>query len=277
MQTKTIWDVLLSVDRRILYLLLFLTISAFLLLPLRLPATITSPARAVYDTIEALQPGDMVMISSNWSASTIAENGPQLEALLTHLMRKQVHFTIMSNEAQARNLSRRIAETVAERNGYVYGQQWAHLGFYTNLVAAIKGMANNLTEAAKQDVKGTPIKDIPVLQNINSLKDYKLVIDVTPSGTMPAWISYRPPNLKVAYFPTSVMAAEGYTYLDSGQLVGMVTGAKGAQEYETMLDIQGLGGPFANAISFSHVLILIFIALGNIALFMSRRAQGGSV
>jgi len=277
MQTKTIWDVLLSVDRRILYLLLFVTISAFLLLPLRLPATITSPARAVYDTIEALQPGDMVMISSNWSASTIAENGPQLEALLTHLMRKQVHFTMMSNEAQARNLSRRIAETVAERNGYVYGQQWAHLGFYTNLVAAIKGMANNLTEAAKQDVKGTPIKDIPVLQNINSLKDYKLVIDVTPSGTMPAWISYRPPNLKVAYFPTSVMAAEGYTYLDSGQLVGMVTGAKGAQEYETMLDIQGLGGPFANAISFSHVLILVFIALGNIALFMSRRAQGGNV
>jgi hypothetical protein len=50
----------------------------------------------------------------------------------------------------------------------------------------------------------------------------------------------------------------------------MITGAKGAQEYEQLLGIKGLGAPFANTISFSHLLIIFFILLGNFAMLMNR-------
>lgn len=275
MQTRplTLWERMLAIDRRWLYLTLFVSIIVFLLLPVRLTAVISPPVRKFYDAIERLQPGDIVMVSSNWSASTIAENQPQLEAVLRHLMRKKVRFTLMSVEAQSRDISLRLANRLTKEYGYKYGKDWAHFGFYTDLIVAIKGMTNDLPATVKQDVKGTPASQLEVLKGVKSLKDYKMVIDVTPSGTIPYWISYRPKNLIVLYCPTSVMAAEAYTFLDSGQIEGMITGAKGAQEYEQLLGIVGLGTRFINGIQFSHVLIILTILLGNLALFMQRLSR----
>lgn len=270
MQPQTIWQRMLGIDRRWLYAVLFVNIVVFLLSPVRLKAPISPPVQKFYDEIESLKPGDLVMISSNWSASTLAENQPQLEAVLKHLMRKGVHFTFISIEAQSRDISLRLAKRLTEEAGYEYGKQWAHFGFVPNLIVAIKGMVNDLPATIKQDVTGTPIQQLPVTKGVKSLKDYKMVIDITPSGTVPIWISYSPKEVRILYCPTSVMAAEAYTYLDSGQVKGMITGAKGAQEYEQLLGITGLGAPFANAISFSHVLIIFFILLGNFALLMQR-------
>lgn len=273
MQTRppTFWDHMLAIDRRILYLLLFVNIVAFLLLPIRLPAVVSPPVKKFYDEIEKLQPGDLVMISSNWSASTIAENQPQLEAVIRHLMRKKLRFTIISVEAQARDLSNRLAMRLTLEGDYEYGRDWAHFGFVTSLTTAIKGMVNDLPGTIQRDVRGNPVSTLPLLKGIRSLRQYKMVIDVTPSGTLPFWISYAPRETVILYCPTSVMAAEAYTFLDSGQIKGMVTGAKGSHEYEHLLGIVGLGTRFMNAISFSHVLIILFIFLGNLALFMSRR------
>ncbi|MFQ3610259.1 MAG: hypothetical protein SNJ72_02090 [Fimbriimonadales bacterium] len=273
MQPQTIWQKMLTIDRRLLYALLFVNIILFLLVPVRMPASISPPVQKFYDTMESLQPGDLVMVSSNWSASTLAENQPQLEAVLKHLMRKRVRFTLISIEAQSRDISYRLAERVTKAEGYEYGRDWVHFGFVPNLTVAIKGMVTDLPNTIKQDVRGMSITNIPMLEGITSLRQYKLVVDVTPSGTLPVWISYAPKEVKILYCPTSVMAAEAYTYLDSGQIKGMITGAKGAQEYEQLLGIVGLASRFTNAISFSHVLIITFILLGNMAMFMNRLAE----
>jgi hypothetical protein len=263
------------IDRRILYLILFINIILFLLIPVKVPTVTSPPVRKFYDTIEQLKPGDLVMVSSNWSAGTIGENLPQLEAVIRHLMRKKVRFTIISIEPQARDISYRFVSRFTREGGYEYGKDWAHFGFIPSLVVGIKGMVKDLPATIKQDIRGTPISQLPVMQGVKTLADYKMVIDITPSGTVPAWIAYRPKNLIVLFCPTSVMAAEAYTFLDSGQVAGMLTGAIGAQEYEQLLQKKGLGTTFGNAISFSHALIIFFIILGNLALFMSRRAQGG--
>lgn len=275
MENRTIWQQMLMIDRRILYLILFVNMIVFLLLPVKVPTVTSPPVRKFYDTVEQLQPGDMVMVSSNWSAGTIGENLPQLEAVIRHLMRKRARFTIISIEPQSRDISLRFARRFTKEGGYKYGEDWAHFGFVPNLVVAIKGMVKDLPATIKQDVEGNPIDKLPVMRGIKTLADYKMVIDITPSGTVAAWISYRPKNLIVLFCPTSVMAAEAYTFLDSGQVAGMLTGAIGAQEYEQLLQVEGLGTPFAKAISFSHALIILFIILGNIALFMSRRTRGG--
>ncbi|MEN3001597.1 MAG: hypothetical protein ABDI19_07120 [Armatimonadota bacterium] len=275
MENRTIWQQMLMIDRRILYLILFVNMILFLLLPVKVPTVTSPPVRKFYDTVEQLQPGDMVMVSSNWSAGTIGENLPQLEAVIRHLMRKRARFTIISVEPQSRDISLRFARRFTKEGGYKYGEDWAHFGFVPNLVVAIKGMVKDLPATIKQDVDGKPIDKLPVMRGIKTLADYKMVIDITPAGTVAAWISYRPKDLIVLFCPTSVMAAEAYTFLDSGQVAGMLTGAIGAQEYEQLLQVEGLGTPFAKAISFSHALIILFIILGNIALFMSRRTRGG--
>ncbi len=274
MQTRSdIWQKLLSIDRRILYLLLFVNIVVFLLAPIKMPTPISPPVQSFYNAIEKLQPGDMVMVSSNWSASTFAENQPQLEAVLRHLIRKQARFSIMSIDPQARDISFRLAERVTKQENYEYGKQWAHIGYVPNLNAAIKGMVADFFNTVKEDVRGTPARQLPLFEGIRSLRDYKLIVDVTPSGTVPSWISFAPKEVGILYCPTSVMAAEAFTFLDSGQIKGMLGGAKGAREYEQLLGMVGLATRLMNAVSFSHVLIIFFILLGNFALLMQRLSQ----
>jgi hypothetical protein len=273
MEARSIWERMMQIDRRILYAILAVNIIAALMARVAIEPDIPPPVKRFYDTIEALQPGDMVMVSSTWSAGTLAENQPQFEAVLKHLMRKRVRFTIISFAPPARDISHRLARRLTEDFGYVEGKDWAHFGYAPDIIIAVKGMSEDIVQAIRQDVRRVPIAELEVMKGVKSLKDYKLVVDVTPSDTLTYWISYRPPNLKILYCPTSVMAAEAYTFLDSGQILGMITGAKGAYEYERLLGIVGLGTRFINAIQFSHVLIIFFILLGNFAMFMQRRAS----
>lgn len=273
MERQTVWHRMMTIDRRLLYLVLLITIITALILTVNISPEVTPAVRSFYETIEALQPGDMVMVSSNWSAGTIAENRPQFEAVLRHLMRKRLRFTIVSFTPPARDMSLRLARQIAKENNYVEGKDWAHFGYLPDIIIAIKGMAEDVPDTIRQDVRRVPVQQLEVMRGIRSLKDYKLVVDITPSDTLGAWISYRPPNLNILYCPTSVMAAEAYTFLDSKQILGMVTGAKGAHEYESLLNLVGLGTRFINAIQFSHVLIIFFILLGNFAMFMQRRAS----
>jgi len=273
MEARSIWERMMQIDRRILYVILAVNIVAALMAGVAIEPDIPPPVKRFYDTIEALQPGDMVMVSSTWSAGTLAENQPQFEAVLKHLMRKRVRFTIISFAPPARDISHRLARRLTEDFGYVEGKDWAHFGYMPDITIAIKGMSEDIVQTIRQDVRRVPIAELEVMKGVKSLKDYKLVVDVTPSDTLTYWISYRPPNLKILYCPTSVMAAEAYTFLDSGQILGMITGAKGAYEYERLLGIVGLGTRFINAIQFSHVLIIVFILLGNFAMFMHRRTS----
>jgi hypothetical protein len=273
MEARSIWERMMQIDRRILYAILAVNIVAALMARVAIEPDIPPPVKRFYDTIEALQPGDMVMVSSTWSAGTLAENQPQFEAVLKHLMRKRVRFTIISFAPPARDISHRLARRLTEDFGYVEGKDWAHFGYAPDIIIAVKGMSEDIVQAIRQDVRRVPIAELEVMKGVKSLKDYKLVVDVTPSDTLTYWISYRPPNLKILYCPTSVMAAEAYTFLDSGQILGMITGAKGAYEYERLLGIVGLGTRFINAIQFSHVLIIVFILLGNFAMFMQRRTS----
>ncbi len=274
MQPQTIWNRMMSIDRRILYLILLVNIVVTLIWTVKTPPEVTPAVRSFYETIEALQPGDMVMVSSTWSAGTIAENQPQFEAVLRHLMRKRLRFTIVSFTPPAREISLRLARRLTQEYNYVEGRDWAHFGYMPDIIIAIKGMGEDVARTIRQDVRRVPIQQLEVMKGIKSLKDYKLVIDITPSDTLGAWISYRPSNLNIIYCPTSVMAAEAYTFLDSKQILGMITGAKGAHEYEHLLNMVGLGTRFVNAIQFSHVLIILFIFLGNLAMFMQRRISG---
>lgn len=114
----------------------------------------------------------------------------------------------------------------------------------------------------------------------------------------------------VALGVTAVMAADNYIYLQSGQLTGMLGGLKGAAEYEKLVDVfatykeldeNGILKPAPrefskeiikeswikmsdiknrqhktarigmNAQTVAHIMIIVFIVLGNIGYFVSKR------
>jgi len=75
------------------------------------------------------------------------------------------------------------------------------------------------------------------------------------------------------------MAPTYYPYLDTGQMSGMLTGIKGAGDYEglminaNLLDKPSFGTRAAGALSLVYTLIILLVILGNVGYYAARAAQ----
>jgi hypothetical protein len=122
------------------------------------------------------------------------------------------------------------------------------------------------------------VTTLPLMKGVKDIKSIGLVIEVTGlSGMTETWIGliqgpYRTPFAS-AY--TAVMAPGYYPFLDSGQMKGMLVGAKGAAEMETLVHRPGKATAIMNVQSWAHVLIIALIIIGNLGYVLARaRAQG---
>ena len=55
-----------NIDRRIIFTLIFVAVVWPLLQPMRLPIDVSPPVQTLYDAIEAIPPGSIVMLSAPW-------------------------------------------------------------------------------------------------------------------------------------------------------------------------------------------------------------------
>jgi hypothetical protein len=288
----TVTDVFLKLDRRAIYLLVALALVVPLVQKWRLPPAEMLSARKFYDAVEALPNDDasIVLISADWGPSTKAENEPQTEVLIEHLMRRRVRFALISAIDQAEPFLLELPDRVAKRlNGenqlekWEYGKDWVNLGYRPAMGAMIQKMASapDLRQTLQIDTRGTPLVDIPCMRNIKNIKNIKLMAEFTGLvGALDSWLQffqtsdYRPP---LAHGCTSITIPEAYIYLDSGQLVGLHEGIAGAAAHSAMLSkkYKDRGPDIAivtnTALAVAHVVIIGLIVLGNIGMVLAMR------
>jgi hypothetical protein len=70
---------------------------------------------------------------------------------------------------------------------------------------------------------------------------------------------------------TAVQAPLAYPYLGSGQLTGLLGGMKGGAEFEGLTGFIGKATRFMVSQTFAHLVVILFIVLGNIAFFAVKR------
>ena len=287
----SIWQRLQTIDRRVIYALLLLVIIVPILFP-RLAGSVpiipSQQSLDFYNTIEKLAQDDpqrkkLVIVDGWWSAGTRGENQWQAQAILTHLMQRRIHFATLSFDPQNKTLTQAIVTTLAARYHYVYGQDYVLWG-YRNAnayVPTLKGLAspNGIQGAIKTDQYGTAISQVPVMKDIKDLKDIGAIVEISPVGSLPTWIGlvqgkYDTPLL---YAPTAVMAPDAYPFLDSGQVAGLLTGVKGAGDYEQLTHTQTFGTRATGALSLVYALIILLVILGNVGYYAGRAAarRGG--
>jgi hypothetical protein len=103
----------------------------------------------------------------------------------------------------------------------------------------VMGMGDNVANTMKTDAEGRKLDNLPIMQGINNYSEMNLVVEFSGSSAGGLWIVFARPKfgLNVSVGVTAVMAADMYPYLQSGQLIGMLTGLMGAAEYEKLVDI----------------------------------------
>jgi hypothetical protein len=256
--------------RHVIYALLWVVVIATLLYR---PATTLAPSpptRSLYDAIEALPRDKLVIISASWDVGTRGENGPQTAAIIEHLFRTGRKFAIFGWVAPPGPLlAEMIAQDLARKYHKRYGTDWVNWGYKTGTDAMIIGLAKDIPAIIRRDMNGTPITDLPAMRGIKDVKDVSMLVEITGSGTLLSWIEFWQGvyGTNIGYCPTGVMVPDAFPFLDAKQIRGLLRGLAGAAEYENLLRIHGDGSVRMTAQSASHLLIILLIAVGNIAFF----------
>jgi hypothetical protein len=281
-------DRLLGIDRRWLFLLVFLGVAIPIIKPMGLPVTTTGSTRAAFEYIDALKPGDTVIISYDYGPSSAPENDPMAEGIMRQCFLKKIHVVIMALYPLGglQLASNSLAKVTAEFPNLKYGEDYVNLGFKDGAQAVMKRMGDDIVGAFPTDVRGTPLAQIPMLKGVRSLRQISVVCTIATGIIGEWWITQAHPQsgTPIIVGPTAVGAPKYYAYLNAGQLVGMLSGMKGAAEYEKLLAAQypELAVLYKTTRAFTatkgmdaqtviHFVIIVFILIGNAA-YMSHRA-----
>ncbi|MGI4792091.1 MAG: hypothetical protein ACRYFS_24985 [Janthinobacterium lividum] len=277
-----IWERLQNIDRRIIYAILIAVILIPLFVPnLTLPTYPSKQSTDFYNTIERVakeSPQKIVIVDGQWSPSTRGENQWQAEAVVTHLMKRHMHFAILSFDTQNNTVMQTlVVAPLAKKYSYVYGRDYINWGYRpaSVFVPTVKSLVVDIPGTIKKDYKGTPVTDFPVMKGIKSRADVGAVVEVTPTASADVWLGLfeqnnTPPFL---FAPTAVMAPTYYPYIDTGQIAGMLTGIKGAGDYEGLLKTHSFGTRAAGTLSLVYGLIILLIIIGNVGFYASRAAS----
>ncbi|HHW17456.1 MAG TPA: hypothetical protein GXX30_00930 [Firmicutes bacterium] len=270
----SIWQRLLNIDRRIVYLFLFAFISLPLLVPIGLPLTISPETRAIYDYIEKLPEGSVVVVSFDYSPSSYSEQHPQAVAVMNHLMRKPgIKIILVAFWEQGPIMAEEILRTI-DTHGKEYGKDFVHLGYVAGGETAMSAFAADIHKTFPVDYRKNPIDSLPMMADIRSAKDISLLISIAAgSPGVPEFARQIQGPYKVPFAAGLVAISVPITmpYMQSGQMFGLMAGLRGAAEYEQLLNMKGKGSIGMDAISFSHIVVLAFILIANVAYLANRK------
>jgi hypothetical protein len=270
-------DALQNVDRRIWYVLLLLSLFFPLVKPLGLPLSISGEARTVYETIEALPSGSVVIVSPSYSPGTDAEMWPQHAGVMQHLMRKGVKIIQVNLTLESIMYSVRAAETYAPKYNYKMGVDHVIMPYKAGLDVVIASMGRDIHALYTEDYYQTPASQLPLMQSIRGIQDIALIVDFMPGNTLVDYIKQIGSvyNIPITGGVTGVCIPTMMPYVMSGQCLGLLGGMRGAAEYELLINAPGTAIGGMDAQSLSHLLIIVAIALGNVGLLASRGARKG--
>ena len=264
-----------SVDRRWIFLIIAAVVIVPLLFPIGLPIRATDTTKDVYDAIERLPAGSNVLLSTEYSPSTRPENHPMTISILRHLFKNnhKVFITCLWPDGQfmAQDALNQVAKNEFNK---VYGEDYVFLGFRPGNEAVVKGIVSNIRKIYTVDVYQKKIDEIPLMKGINNFKDFDFLFSSSAGfpGTI-EWVQYAsdPTGVPMASGVTSIQVNEVMPYVQAGQMVGVLAGMPGAAEYESLINQKGSATSGMDAQSVAHLVIVLFIILGNISFFIERK------
>ena len=283
---KKIFILLGSLDRRIIFLIVGLSVLIPLLKPewIDLPIRPTPESQIVFDEINKLNAGDKMLLSFEYSPSTKPEIHPMAIAILKHLYAKNIQVYGFALWPDGNFMSTEAFSEVSDDYDKKYGVDYVNLGYKPGGEAVIKGIASDIRTLYPADLQGTSINDIPMMKDVVNIEDFDFVFSL--SAGYPGskeWVQYAcdPKNIPLSTGCTSIQVTDIMPYVENDQIRGILAGMPGAAEYESLVEAElqkmeivgkpGEASGMMAAQSIAHVVIVLFIIFGNISYFITRK------
>jgi len=277
------WKKLEAVDVRLIFLVLWIAVGIPLLTPLYLPLSISPDTVKYQAAIDALPADVVVVFGMDVSpAGYGGELGPQARATATHLFRKPVKIIFLTFWETGAPLiedvwkNRFVVDAMKDKK---YGVDYVNLGWIPGTETGMSSFATDVWKTLeKGDYKGTKLADLPMMAKVKTISDIHMLVCIetgTPGGPeyLRQWQA-RNPQLKMLVGSLGVSVPAAMTYVAAGQYISILRGGRGATEYQRLLGIMTTADVMgSDAMTMSHVVVLVFLIVGNLGYFATRKAK----
>lgn len=266
-----------KLDRRIIFIFIAAAVAFPLLFPLNIDFSVTPPVRGFYDTIQSVPEGSKVLLSCDYDPGSLPELWPMHVAAVRQLCQRNIKIVCTQLWPAGSPLAEEAFNQVAVGEfNKEYGVDFVNLGFKEGREVVMVSMGTSIPKTFPTDYHGNRVEDLPIMEGVENYEDLDLIVNI--SGGLPGtkeWILQVVSRFHIPLVSgcTAVVAPEFYPYLQSGQLQGLLGGMKGAAEYEKLVGKTGLGRRGMDSQSISHIIVFLFILIGNIAYFTTRKKK----
>jgi hypothetical protein len=277
----TFWEKMMKIDRRIIFLFVMVAVTLPLFLNISQEIIISKEVRDGFEVLADLQPGAKVLIPCDYDPPSAPELQPMAVTTFQYCLEHDLKFIIIglwpqgpqqANAAIATAIGGELTDTI-RYNGkmWIYGRDWVNLGYQAGNELVIQRMGSSIPAAFPRDFRGTPIDELPLMQGIQNFNNFDFVINI--SAGYPGiyeWVQFGVDRFAIKLFggTTAVQTPLVYPYYEAGQLQGIMGGLKGAAEFEKLVGIKGKATTFMLSQSFAHIIVILFIIVGNVAYFL---------
>lgn len=265
-----------QVDRRYIYLCIWISVILPLLFPFRLPVAVTPQAKNLFEKVDHLKEGSVVMLPFDYYPSTIPECRPMSYAVLRHLFKKNLKvITLTTVPLGTLSVMEGVVKDVAREFNKGYGVDYVNLGYKYAYQAVLLGMGRRIADIFPVDNYDNKLEELPLMRKVKNYHNVDFIFIISDNNVVDYWVSLVNAQFgtEMGAGVTAVMAPRCYTFLQTKQLVGLLGGMKGAAEYERLSENYGLATIGMDSQSVIHLLIVFFIIVGNISYFVTRKGK----
>jgi len=262
-----------NLDRRWIFLVIFIGVSVPLFIPFGFRMEVSKIVQTVYDLVQNTPEGDRILISFDYDPSSKAEIQPAVEAVIKHALDRKLRVVTLALWPMGAAMADEIIKSHADT--LTYGVDLINLGYKSGGMLAIQAMGKNFREVFPKDVNGNSIDSFEIMNGVETLKNFSFIASIS-SGTpgMKEWIMVAKGTYDVPVTgATTAVSTPGFLpYInESNQLHGLIGGLKAAAEYELLIEQPSTATKGMDAQSISHIIIIVFIIIGNVSYYMSKK------
>jgi hypothetical protein len=224
------------------------------------------------------------MIGVDYAPEVMAELNPMTYAISRQAFKRDIKLLLCCLHQNGPGMVEQVISQVSKEYNKVNGVDYVYLGYKPYPGITILAMGQNFRIPFPEDYYGTPLDSLPMMRGLTNFSNVKAIINISGGSGTEFWINYANGryNAKLAIGVTGVMTSDYYPFLQSGQIFGLIGGMKGASEYEYLAEKAGYISKAKNQLSAyktmpiqttSHLVVILFIVLGNIGFFMSKKKK----
>lgn len=286
-----------SLDRRWVFLCVALAVALPMVFQIDFPVYPSKSVKGIYNFVQNKLPeNSRAYLSFDYDPASEPELRPSAVAVLVHMFRKNIKPICAGNWPLGGEMAESAlasATQVYERTYDQYkkegklapgckkklvsGIDYVNVGYKPGALILVKAITSDLLGSFPTDREGNSTKEMPIFKTDGdhkfTLKDTGFIMSFTAgTGGIETFISVAGDHgRKMAAACTSVNIPRFTTYIQTGQLVGMTGGLPGAAEYEALIDYYGAGRAGMAPQSISHLVIMLFIIMGNLAFIAEKK------